>query len=55
MITPRSIAKEGYMDIDRDDYKDVPEDSYLKRLQESQLIIIEDQWRDNYNVRTYKD
>ncbi|KAF4815064.1 5'-hydroxyaverantin dehydrogenase [Colletotrichum siamense] len=55
MITPRSIAKEGYMDIDRDDYKDVPEDSYLKRLQESQLIIIEDQWRDNYNVRIYKD
>ncbi|KAI8310745.1 5'-hydroxyaverantin dehydrogenase [Colletotrichum sp. SAR11_59] len=46
---------EGYMDIDRDDYKDVPEDSYLKRLQESQLIIIEDQWRDNYNVRIYKD
>ncbi|KAF4485341.1 5'-hydroxyaverantin dehydrogenase [Colletotrichum fructicola Nara gc5] len=55
MITPRSITKEGYMDIDRDDYKDVPEDSYLKRLQESQLIIIEDQWRDNYNVRIYKD
>ncbi|TDZ14661.1 5'-hydroxyaverantin dehydrogenase [Colletotrichum orbiculare MAFF 240422] len=51
MITPRTIAKEGFMDIDRDDYKDVAEDKYFKKLQEAQLVIIEDEWRDNYKVR----
>lgn len=55
MIVPRSIAKQGYMDIDREDYKDAPEDEYLRRTQETQLVIIEDKWRDNYKVRTYKD
>lgn len=55
MITPRSLAKEGYMDIDREDYKDTHEDSYLKKVQESQLVIIEDKWRDDYKVRVYKD
>ncbi|TDZ33310.1 5'-hydroxyaverantin dehydrogenase [Colletotrichum spinosum] len=54
MITPRTIAKEGFMDIDRDDYKDVAEDKYFKKLQEAQLVIIEDEWRDDYKVRVYK-
>ncbi|KAH8682079.1 hypothetical protein BX600DRAFT_521495 [Xylariales sp. PMI_506] len=48
MITPRSIAKEGFMDIDRDDYRDTPEDEYFKKTQESQLVIIEDKWLDDY-------
>lgn len=55
MITPRSLAKEGYMDIDREDYKDTAEDAYLKKVQETQLVIIEDEWRDDYKVRVYKD
>ncbi|KAJ3941312.1 uncharacterized protein N0V96_009195 [Colletotrichum fioriniae] len=55
MITPRTVAKEGYMDIDRDDYKDVPEDRYLDKVQKAQLVIIEDKWRDDYKVRVYKD
>ncbi|OAL45144.1 NAD(P)-binding protein [Pyrenochaeta sp. DS3sAY3a] len=56
MIVPRSIAKEGFKDIDRDDY---PEEDghggYLKRTQDTQLVIIEDKWRDDYKVRVYKD
>lgn len=55
MITPRSVAKEGFQDIDRDDYKDTAEDEYFKKVQESQLVIIEDKWLDDYKVRTYKD
>lgn len=55
MITPRSVAKEGFQDIDRDDYKDTTEDEYFKKVQESQLVIIEDKWLDDYKVRTYKD
>ncbi|KAH8897971.1 NAD(P)-binding protein [Thozetella sp. PMI_491] len=55
MITPRSIAKEGFMDVDRDDYKDIPEDEYFKKVQASQLVIIEDKWLDDYKVRVYKD
>ncbi|KPM42344.1 hypothetical protein AK830_g4203 [Neonectria ditissima] len=55
MITPRSVAKEGFRDIDRDDYKDTAEDEYFKKVQESQLVIIEDKWLDDYKVRTYKD
>ncbi|OHE98644.1 AdhA [Colletotrichum orchidophilum] len=55
MITPRTVAKEGYMDIDRDDYKDAPEDQYLDKMQKAQLVIIEDKWRDDYKVRVYKD
>ncbi|KAF2012450.1 NAD(P)-binding protein [Aaosphaeria arxii CBS 175.79] len=56
MITPRSIAKEGFKDIDKDDYTD--EDGhggYFKKTQESQLVIIEDKWRDDYKVRVYKE
>ncbi|CAI4212652.1 unnamed protein product [Parascedosporium putredinis] len=51
---PRSIAKEGFMDVNREDYFDTPEDAYMKRTQESQLVIIEDKWRDDYKVRVYK-
>lgn len=47
MITPRSIVKEGFMDIDRDDYKDTPEDTYLRGVQQSQLVVIKDKWLDN--------
>lgn len=54
MITPRSLAKEGFMDIDREDYKDTSEDKYLKAVQISQLNIIEDRWTDDYQVRIYK-
>jgi len=52
MIVPRSQAKEGFMDVDKDDYK---EDDYFKKTQETQLVIIEDKWRDDYKVRVYKD
>ncbi|KAF4462105.1 short-chain alcohol dehydrogenase [Fusarium albosuccineum] len=55
MITPRSVEKEGFVDIDREDYKDVPEDQYLKQVQASQLVIIEDKWLDDYKVRVYKN
>ncbi|KAJ0149856.1 Uncharacterized protein HZ326_7640 [Fusarium oxysporum f. sp. albedinis] len=55
MITPRSIAKEGFVDIDREDYKDTPEDEYLKKVQASQLVIIEDKWLDSFKVRVYKE
>lgn len=52
MIVPRSQAKEGFMDVDKDDYK---EDDYFKKTQKIQLEIIEDKWLDDYKVRTYKD
>lgn len=54
MITPRSVAKEGFMDTDREDYLDTREDAYLKKTQASQLVVIEDQWRDDYKVRVFK-
>lgn len=56
MIVPRSIAKEGFKDIDKDDYtEDDGHAGYMKRTQDSQLVIIEDKWRDDYKVRVYKD
>lgn len=55
MITPRSVAKEGWKDIDREDYRDTPEDEYLKTNQENQLVIIEDKWLDDYKVRVQKE
>jgi hypothetical protein len=55
MIVPRAIAPQGFMDVDRDDYRDTPEDAYMKRTQETQLVIIKDQWRDDYKVRIYKE
>jgi hypothetical protein len=47
MITPRSYAKEGFVDIDREDYKDTQEDQYLKATQQSQLTVIKDKWLDS--------
>lgn len=56
MITPRSVAKEGYMDLDKDDYSENDgHGGYLKRTQDTQLVIIEDKWRDDYKVRVYKE
>ena len=56
MITPRSVAKEGYLDIDKDDYSENDgHGGYLKRTQDTQLVIIEDKWRDDYKVRVYKE
>ena len=55
MFTPRSVEKEGWRDIDREDYKDTPEDAYLKNNQANQLVIIEDKWLDDYKVRIYKE
>lgn len=54
MITPRSTAKEGFMDVDKEDYSD-PKDQYFSKKQASQLVIIEDRWLDDYKVRTYKE
>lgn len=42
MIVPPSVAKEGYMDVDRDDITD---DEYFVRTQETQLRNITDEWR----------
>lgn len=56
MIVPRSMAKEGYMDIDKDDYSENDgHGGYFKRTQDTQLVIIEDRWRDDYEVRVYKE
>lgn len=55
MIVPRSTAKEGFMDVDRDDYQDTEVDAYMKATQLSQLATIEDKWLDDYKVRIYKD
>ncbi|KAJ5993508.1 hypothetical protein N7451_009232 [Penicillium sp. IBT 35674x] len=41
MITPRSVAKEGFKDVGQDDHV---EEGFLKRNQEIQLRVIEDQW-----------
>ncbi|KAL6708924.1 hypothetical protein ACN47E_002331 [Coniothyrium glycines] len=55
MIVPRTIAKEGYKDIDKDDYtEDDGHNGYFKRTQETQLVIIEDKWSNDYKVRVYK-
>ncbi|KAK4149224.1 hypothetical protein C8A00DRAFT_38191 [Chaetomidium leptoderma] len=54
MIVPRSEAKEGFKDVDRDDYRDTEEDAYLKKTQISQLATIEDKWLDDFKVRVYK-
>lgn len=55
MITPPSVAREGYMDTDREDYRDTEPDAYFKKTQETQLVIIEDKWLDDYEVRVYKE
>ncbi|KAK3311941.1 hypothetical protein B0H66DRAFT_644759 [Apodospora peruviana] len=48
MITPRSHIKEGFIDSDREDYKDTEEDAMLKKTQITQLATIEDKWLDDY-------
>ncbi|KAL4771183.1 hypothetical protein BDW60DRAFT_208434 [Aspergillus nidulans var. acristatus] len=55
MITPPSVAKEGFKDVDMDDYdnKEADEYEYFKRTQEMQLRIIEDRWVERWsNERT---
>lgn len=52
MIVPRSIAQEGFVDAGKDDHKDDP---YFEKTQETQLIVIEDQWKDDYKVRVQKE
>lgn len=54
MITPRSFAEEGFVDVNKEDYSD-PKDEYFAKKQASQLVIIEDKWLDDYKVRVYKD
>lgn len=54
MITPRSIAPEGFVDSDREDYNPSGSDSYLAKLQASQLVVIDDKWLDNHATRIYK-
>lgn len=41
MVTPRSVAKEGFKDVGMDDHT---EDGYFKKTQEVQLRIIGDKW-----------
>jgi len=41
MITPKSVAEEGFKDVGMDDHIEA---GYFKRTQEVQLSIIEDQW-----------
>jgi hypothetical protein len=54
MITPRSVAVQGFVDTDREDYKDTKEDEYMRKTQAAQLVIIEDKWLDDYQVRIYQ-
>jgi len=54
MITPRSKAQEGFMDVNQEDYAD-PKDGYFIKKQTTQLRIIEDKWLDDYKVRIYKE
>lgn len=46
MITPKSVAKEGYKDVGMDDHI---EEGYFKRTQEIQLDIIEDKWEERWS------
>lgn len=55
MITPRSVAPAGFVDSDREDYRSSGDDSYLARLQASQLVVIDDKWLDNHATRIYKN
>ena len=44
MIVPRSVAKEGFVDAELDDFL---EEGYMRSSQEVQLRVIEDRWMDN--------
>jgi hypothetical protein len=48
MIVHRSVAKEGYMDVDDDDHEDKPfcKRPHLAKTQAIQLNIIKDEWMD---------
>jgi len=37
MIVPRSEVKESFIDVDREDYRDMPEERYMNKTQEVQL------------------
>lgn len=52
MVVPRTVAKEGFVDVDKEDYKD-EKDEYFKSKQESQLRVIKDKWIDGYQVRSH--
>jgi hypothetical protein len=54
MITPRSKTPQGFIDVDREDYRD-PADEYFIQKQASQLRVIQDQWVEGYKVRVYED
>lgn len=54
MITPRSVAREGFIDSDREDYQIGGPDQYLAKLQASQLVVIDDKWLDDHPTRIYK-
>lgn len=54
MITPRSVAEEGFVDSDREDYAAEGADAYLARVQASQLHVIDDKWLDDHPTRIYK-
>ncbi|KAJ5825866.1 Short-chain dehydrogenase/reductase SDR [Penicillium riverlandense] len=53
MITPRTVAKEGFVDVDREDYTE-PKDEYFIKKQATQLRIIEDKWLDDYKGQRHK-
>ncbi|KAL4889859.1 hypothetical protein BDV59DRAFT_195368 [Aspergillus ambiguus] len=53
MITPRTVAKEGFVDVDKEDYSD-PKDEYFIKKQATQLRIIEDKWLDDYKRQGQK-
>lgn len=48
MITPKSVAKEGFKDVGMDDHI---EEGYFKRNQEIQLSIIDDRWEPGWSKR----
>lgn len=54
MITPRSFAPQGFVDVDKEDYKD-PSDQYFIKKQATQLRVIQDQWVDGYKVSFYNE
>ncbi|KAL4966597.1 putative short chain dehydrogenase/reductase [Aspergillus stella-maris] len=49
MITPRSVATEGFKDVGMDDFDGREEGGYFKKTQEVQLKIIEDRWVEGWS------
>ena len=56
MIVHRSVAQEGYMDVDDDDHDDKPfcRRPHLAKNQKIQLSIIKDHWLDGVPTHIYK-